>query len=173
LLLQRGAFDVSDTQLTAFALAFFSIGLVGHALVEIASRGFYALKNTLTPVVIGIAVMGVNILLSLLLIQPLAHGGLALANSVATLMEAAVLLWLLRSKLGGWEERRVAQTAARSLAATGVMALTVWLLLRIWQEWPQPLLTVVVGVVAVVVYGVIAWMLRAPELQTLRELAGR
>lgn len=101
LLFRRGAFDATAVALTAYALAFFAPGLVGHAVVEIAARAFYALKDTLTPVLVGVAVMTLNIVLSLLLIRPLAHGGLALANSLATLIEMVVLLALLRKRLVG------------------------------------------------------------------------
>ncbi len=99
LLFRRGAFDAAAVALTGSALAFFAPGLIGHVVVEIVARAFYALKDTLTPVLIGVAAMSLNIALSLLLIRPLAHGGLALANSLATLAEMGVLLLFLRRRL--------------------------------------------------------------------------
>jgi len=99
LLFRRGAFDAAAVALTGYALAFFAPGLIGHVVVEIVARAFYALKDTLTPVLVGVAAMTLNIALSLLLIRPLAHGGLALANSLATLAEMGVLLLFLRRRL--------------------------------------------------------------------------
>ncbi len=173
LLLERGAFDSFDVDMTAFALAFFALGLVGHAVVEIAARGFYALKDTLTPVLVGVAAMAANVLLSLLLIRPLAHGGLALANSAATLAEAGVLLWLLRARLGGWDEKRVGRSLVSTLAAAGVMAAIVFALLRLGAGWSQSAQAVIIGGLAVVIYAGAAWLFKSPEVKGLRGLVRR
>ncbi len=105
LLLERGAFSDASTDLVAWALLWYAAGLVGHAILEIVVRGFYAMKDTRTPVLIGAFAMGVNLLLSLLLsalfnrIGWAPHGGLALANSLATAMESLALIIILRKKL--------------------------------------------------------------------------
>ncbi|RME43235.1 MAG: murein biosynthesis integral membrane protein MurJ [Chloroflexi bacterium] len=173
LLLERGAFDAQATRMTGYALAFYAPGLVGHAVVEIAARGFYALKDTRTPVLVGVAAMSANVVLSLALVGPLAHGGLALANSLATLAEMAALLWLLRRRLGGWQERSVGQSALRTLAATVLMAGWIVLLLNRLPAWPGPVLALVVGTSAAVGYGLSAWALHAPELRSLPALLRR
>jgi putative peptidoglycan lipid II flippase len=173
LLLERGAFDAHATEMTAYALAFFAIGLVGHAVVEITARGFYALKDTITPVTVGVTAMIGNVLLSLLLIKPLAHGGLALANSTATLIEMAVLLWLLRGKLGGWRESQVGRSLLKTLAASAIMAASAALLLRVLGGWSRPVQAVVIGSIAVIVYVVAAWLLRSPEVRALPKLLRR
>ena len=58
--------------MTAYALAFFSFGLVAHSLLEVITRAFYALHDTWTPVKIGLLAMVINGALGLLLLQPLA-----------------------------------------------------------------------------------------------------
>jgi len=60
LLYQRGAFDFNSTNLVAWALLWYSAGLVGHAIVEILSRAFYSLHDTKTPVVIGVVAMSLK-----------------------------------------------------------------------------------------------------------------
>lgn len=128
LLLERGAFDAASTRATAWALGFFSLGLVGHAVVEIAARAFYALKNTKTPVLIGVAAMGLNIIFSILLLRGFAawgwapHGGLALANSLAVMLEMVALLWLIRRPLGGLAEPGLGQSLLKMGAAAALMA---------------------------------------------------
>ncbi len=96
-LFERGAFDAASTDLTAWALLFFGVGLAGHGAVEVLNRGFFALKDTRTPVLIGIVSMGLGIALAYVLMRPLAQGGLALGISLAVLLEA-VWLWLLLAR---------------------------------------------------------------------------
>ncbi|MBI4769781.1 MAG: murein biosynthesis integral membrane protein MurJ, partial [Chloroflexi bacterium] len=100
LLFERGAFDERSVMLVSWALLWYAVGLVGHSLVEILSRAFYALHDTRTPVAVGAVAMSLNVALSLLFARLferagwLPHGGLALANSLATALETAALLWL-------------------------------------------------------------------------------
>lgn len=122
LLLQRGDFTAESTAQTALALQFFAIGLFAHSGLEILTRAFYALHDTATPVRISIASVALNILLSIVLIQPLAQGGLALANSLATIVEMFVLLWLLSARLGGLE-RALLFSGVKMTIGSVVMAL--------------------------------------------------
>lgn len=122
MLLERGEFGKTSTAAVAYALAFYAWGLVGHAVVEIAARAFYSLHDTRTPVLIGVGAMALNILLSLVLMGPLLHGGLALATTIATLVEMVVMLLLLRRRLGGLEERRLQRAVLRSVLVSGLMA---------------------------------------------------
>jgi putative peptidoglycan lipid II flippase len=129
-LFERGAWTRVDSAATAWALAFLAIGVAGHALLELLARAFYALADTRTPVIVGIGAMIANIALSLVFIRfvgdpnDLARGafaGLALANALTTLVEAGVLWWLLRRRIGSLDERRVLSSAGRAaLAALGM-----------------------------------------------------
>ncbi|MBX3052333.1 MAG: murein biosynthesis integral membrane protein MurJ [Caldilineaceae bacterium] len=131
LLFQRGSFSLESSQSVAFALQFYALGLVAHSVVEIVVRAFYALHDTLTPVVIGVGAMTLNILFSLLWIGWLGYGGLALANSAATAVEMVVLVWLLGRRLGRVDLQALLPGLLRSgLAAVG-MAGALWL----WLGW--------------------------------------
>lgn len=108
LVLGYGEWTDAATLATATALAYFAIGIPGHAALEILSRAFYALSDTRTPVMVGIVSMVANIILSLIFIRfigdpsSLTNGafiGLALANSLTTLVEAAALWGLLRRRM--------------------------------------------------------------------------
>ena len=173
LLLQRGAFDARDTQMTAYALGFFALGLVSHALVEVSARSFYALKDTKTPVIIGVVAMALNVLLSLILIKPLAIGGLALANATATTLEMTALLWMLRRKLGGWEERRVLASLARAAGASALMAGLVYALMcqipTLSLQWQA----IIFGSAAVVIYLLLSMLMKSPELSALPRMLRR
>ncbi|NOZ28748.1 MAG: murein biosynthesis integral membrane protein MurJ [Chloroflexi bacterium] len=130
LLLERGAFDERSTRAVAIALALYATGLVAHSVVEIVSRAFYALHDTWTPVWVGMAAMALNVVLSLLLIRPLAHGGLALANSLATTVEMLALIGFMHHRLGGVRVRPLARSALQA----GVAALLMGGLLWWWQR---------------------------------------
>lgn len=127
LLLERGAFGPEAATATAFALALYALGLPGHATIEIASRAFYAVRDTATPVRIAGAAAALNVGLSLLLMRtPFGFGGLALANALAASVEAMVLLALLHQRLGWLRSReffgffwRIAAGAAVLTVAAG------------------------------------------------------
>jgi putative peptidoglycan lipid II flippase len=135
LLYQRGEFTSHSTELVAWALLWYAAGLVGHNLVEILARAFYALHDTKTPVFVGIAAMSLNVVFSyifaalFLQIGWMPHGGLALANSLATGLEAAVLIIFIRRRLKGIEGRRILEAILQGGAAALVMmiALAIWL----------------------------------------------
>lgn len=135
-LFQRGEWSAVDTQATAWALGFFALGIAGHSLLEVLSRAFYALADTWTPVRVGVASMVSNIVLSVIFIQfigtegSLARGpfaGLALANSLTTLVEAAALWWLLTRRINGVHDRFVLTGALKTTITAILMGGVVWL----------------------------------------------
>ena len=128
-LLQHGAFSLDNATSTAVPLAFFAIGLTGLASVEILTRSFYALRDSKTPVIVSISQFILKIALSLLLINAAGWGlqwglgGLALSTSIAGLLEAFALLWLLQERIEGLELRNLSLFAARVLLASLAMGL--------------------------------------------------
>ena len=165
-LFERGAFDAASTELTAWALLFFAVGLAGHGAVEVLNRGFFALKDTRTPVLIGIVSMGLGIVLAFLLMRPLAQGGLALGISLAVLLEA-VWLWLLLA-------RRVPDFTFLTgmlplllctLLAAGVSGALQWLVPL--SSTPAVVRLVLYGTVLIWVYVLSALLLGVPEARTV------
>jgi putative peptidoglycan lipid II flippase len=181
ILLERGNFTAESTAAVAYALQFFALGLVAHALVEIIVRVFYALHDTLTPVIIGIGAMLLNILLSLWWIGWLGYGGLALANSIATGLEMIVLLALLGRRLGALPMRSIIASGLRSGLAAGVMGMAVW----VWLNWltgqPQWTIGLPTGwlaalgglVTALITYAGISFALGGEELRVVVSPLGR
>ncbi len=136
LLFQRGEFDIHSTELVAWALLWYTAGLIGHSVVEILSRAFYAMHDTKTPVSVGAAAMSLNLIFSVafsalfLRIGWAPHGGLALANSVATALETIGLLVLMRGRLNGLEGREILFGGGQAIAATLIMSLVLWVWLN-------------------------------------------
>jgi putative peptidoglycan lipid II flippase len=181
LVFQHGQFDATSTVGVASAMVFYALGLTGHATVEIVDRVFYARHDTRTPVMAAVLAVGVNISASLVLMQTgLTFRGLALANSVAALVEASVLLRFITVRMPGLPIGRLATPALRILAASLVMAVPVaWLahqldpLLTPYGTPGEALLLVVCVGAGAVLYGLLSVAFRSDELHTLRRLLRR
>ncbi|MCI0395867.1 MAG: murein biosynthesis integral membrane protein MurJ, partial [Chloroflexi bacterium] len=136
-LFERGQFGAESTGFVAWALLFYSASLVGLAATEVISRAFYALEDTLTPVVAGglqlAAMIAGGLWLSNQLFPALGWlplGGLALAYSLSALLEVAALLWWLRRKMGGIDGRRLLDGLWRMALASLLAAGATWLVQR-------------------------------------------
>ena len=117
-LFQQGLFTAEDTQATAYALLFYCIGLFAYSAIQLLNRVFYSLQDTKTPVAIGILTIVVNIVLNYLLIKPLAHGGLALAYSLAGIVNMVGLLYILRKKIGAIDGKKMLISFIQTLAVS-------------------------------------------------------
>lgn len=124
---QHGVFDYRATVLTAWALLFFSLGIVTGSVRDLVGRAFWSQQNTVTPMLIGITSVGVNIAIDLALIRPLALGGLAVGTAAAALVNSSLLLLTLKKRLGSIGAGRLLSSFLRVALATGVTGLVaVW-----------------------------------------------
>jgi putative peptidoglycan lipid II flippase len=168
-ILERGSFTHDSTIMVAWVLLWYAAGLVGHSVIEVVYRAFYALQNTRTPVLVGATAMGLNVALSFLFREIFASlgwmplGGLALANSLATALEMGGALYLMRRRLKGLggEDLAIglAQAAGGSLAMTG--GLVAWLAAT--QALPNSLIAFGGAVIGAGIYGLAMIVLRVPE----------
>jgi len=129
------AFTVNDAHQAGLALVAYGVGLLGLLAIKVLAPAFYAREQMAMPVKISVVALLVNLLLAVILIEPLAHVGLAFAVSGAALLNA-LLLWLgLRymkfyTPQAGWW-RLLLQTV---LAAAG-MAVLLWWVLQQQGDW--------------------------------------
>ncbi len=168
LLFQRGKFDARSTDMVAWALLWYTVGLVGHSVVEILSRAFYALHDTRTPVIVGTIAMSLNIVFSFAFsalfssLGWMPHGGLALANSFATALEMTALFVLMRRRLKGIDGKNILRGFAQSALGTLAMSFVILLWMRAQGSiWLIGLGGVTLGVV---VYVLAIWAMKVPEL---------
>jgi putative peptidoglycan lipid II flippase len=173
MLLERGEFTARSTQLTSVALACYAFGLIGHSVVEIVARAFYALHDTRTPVGIGIGAMALNVALSVILRERLALSGLALANSLATTIEMLLLCWFLGRRLEGLAWGGLGLVTVKSGLAAATMALVLAFMSRAGQDMRVVLLGLLGLAIGGAVYLVAAMLLRMPEVAFIRRLALR
>ncbi len=124
---QSGQFSGLSTRLVADPLAFLAIGLAWYGLVEVLTRVFYAMHDTVTPVVTGVAIIIVNVILGKILVDHVGYVGLALSLSVSTGIEALALAAVLRKRLGrfppsfgAWLGRVAIASAVMALASEAI-----------------------------------------------------
>lgn len=98
LLFERGRFDATSTTRTSFVLVCYAATVAAASVYHVVTRAFYSLKDTRTPVMVGAAMVALNLALNLALVWPLKEAGLALATSISTTCNVVVLLAILKKK---------------------------------------------------------------------------
>lgn len=167
------------TQMAAWALLWYALGLPFHSLLEVVVRAFYALKDTRTPVMVGAAAMLLNIGASFALSAWFARlgwlpvGGLALANSLATLLEVSTLMLILRRRLNGLGGGAVGGAVLQAGLGSLGMAAAVWGWLALAGGLPGWALVPGAAAVGALAYAACALLLRVPEGQTVVRYARR
>lgn len=127
-LYMRGKFGSAATIGTADALMFYSVGIWSMVGVRVITATFYSMQDTRTPVKIAAVAVLTNILLSVILMGPMRHNGLAFANALASGVNFMLLFFFLRRKLGGLGTRRIALSFAKTFFAAALMGFAGWYL---------------------------------------------
>ena len=126
LILERGSFGPGDTTATAAALMCYAPGLLGYGIVKIASPAFYALRDSRTPVIVSALSVAINVALNLALVRVAGFRGLALGTAIAATVNALLLLWLLRGRIGSLDGRRNGRAFLLITIASVMMGLAAW-----------------------------------------------
>ncbi len=125
LVFERGAFDSNASEMTAVALMFTALGLLGFSLRDVFSRAFYALQDTKTPMINGSIAVVINIVLDLLLAGPLKVGGLALATSISGVTASMLLFIALYKRIGDFGIKEIGVTFGKIIASAVLMGIFV------------------------------------------------
>ncbi len=179
---QYGAFTAAASERTSSALVFFALGLGGHIIVHVLARTFYAMQDTKTPVKWAIVAVAINVPLMAWLVGPMGIEGLALAMSIAAVIEVLGLLWSLHRRIESVEEAAILRSLGRAAVAGVAAALFMLGGLTLIEGSLGGFLDNIVGRLLALlvlsaaggaVYLVIAAALRAPELAQLRDILRR
>ena len=179
LLFQGAEFTAADTKATAFALGFYSLGLFAQSGIQVITRVYYSLNDTVTPVLTGVATVVLNVLLNLFFLSQtnLAHGGLALAFSISGIFNFFALVFFLRRKIGAMGGGKIAWSFMKTAIASLGMGLGV-----IWATGliqPKVNLSSTLGqlievgggiAVGLLVYFVAAYLMGMEELELVLDL---
>lgn len=180
LLFERGAFDAASTRRAGLALACLAPGLVAFSSVNVLARGFYALGDLQTPMKISLVCLGLNVVFTFWLVQSFRQGGLGLANTLTSTLNAALLLYAFRRKMPKLEFSPLARAALRLLPAALVAGATAGGLAWAWRRGVgQPNLLANLGAVFVPAaaasacyFALTRWM-NVPAARELLDLATR
>lgn len=171
LLFERGKFTADDTQATAVALLYYTLGLSAIASVRIIVPVFYSLKDTITPVKCAAASVGINLVCSILFMKPLQHGGLALATTLSAAFNLSLLILLLRKRIGKMNWRHILNATGKVCVASAAMGLCCapFAGLATQRAW-------ILGIVilsGIGVFGACAWIIKAQELRFLYDILAK
>jgi putative peptidoglycan lipid II flippase len=182
ILFQRGQFTYEAATGTVYALLFYSSGLWAFVGVRVVVSTFYSLQDTKTPLKIAILSVLTNIFFSIILMGPLKHGGLALANAIASAINFIVLFSLLRVKLGRLDGRNIVRSFIKTSIASSVMGLIGWFIIRgdmwcaperctLWMESGKTIekTGILIGIIilCIAVYFLIMHLMKSEELKYL------
>lgn len=176
LVYQRGEFGASDTRLVASTLFFFAFGIAVSGCSGLLTRGFFSLEKPWTPTMIAFANLGFNALFNWILIKPFDLGGIALSTTAVSTLTFLALFYLLRRRLGHLDGRAIIRTF---LVAVLLSALAIPVSYLCWYLLDQRLGTSLLAQIASiglsfatasVVYMLLAWAARMPELGLFRKL---
>ncbi len=134
-LYMRGKFGAAAVTGTADALMFYAVGIWSMVGVRVITATFYSTQDTRTPVKIAAVAVLTNILLSLALMGPMRHNGLAFANALASGVNFLLLFYFLRRKLGGLGTRKIAVSFAKTFFAAALMGFAGWFLAGRSATW--------------------------------------
>ena len=138
LVFHHGRFAEADDAVgrTAWVASLYALGLWSYSANHILTRAFYAMENIRTPRRVAMLAAGLNLAANLILVWPLAEGGLALATVLSAVFQTAVLARLLGRRSAHLDWRAVAASAGRTLLATAAMGVAVYAAM----QWAFPLL---------------------------------
>ncbi|MBI5479406.1 MAG: murein biosynthesis integral membrane protein MurJ [Deltaproteobacteria bacterium] len=180
LLFEHGRFTAADTEATAAALLFYSLGLFAYSAVKALAPAFYALERPRVPVVASLAAVAANLALNLSLYPVLKFRGLALGVAAAAVVNAGVLFAAFQRRYGGLLRRDLAVMLAKVSAAAVLMGVVVWGSARFLERavgtrglGAAALVALVPVVVGVLAYGAACLALRVPEVDAARRVLAR
>jgi putative peptidoglycan lipid II flippase len=178
LVFQRGDFAPSQTPVVAGALAAFAIGLTFNGAMLMLNRGFFSLQLPWIPTFVALANLALNVVLDLVFYR-LGVWGIPLATSVVNVAGTALLLVLMRRRLGGIEFATTGRAFALiTLAAAALAAASYGIWWALDETFGRGLAGQLVSVLSAIaaggaVYLAACRLLGVREIEALLSLRGR
>ena len=162
ILFERGAFDQYSTAITSSALLFYSIGLFAFGGIKILVSAFHSMQDTKTPVKVAAGCLVINAVLNIILMFPMKVAGIALASSIAALVNFSLLFWIMHKRIGGMVHELQSFATRIILAAFAAGLITRWL----WPIVPELndiVRLIIVPTIGTIVYAAVSYYLNVPQ----------
>jgi putative peptidoglycan lipid II flippase len=179
LIFQHGHFTAFDTDQTASALIFYTLGLFAYSGVKVVVPVYYALNDTRYPVIGSFLAVGTNFLFVFMTLSVLQHRAIALATSLSMILNFMFLSTVLYFKVEGYPLRKIVLCVVKICLASGIMGLVIYFLaMRLNSLLYIDMVSRLFGLLLVItagllVYGGIIYLLQVPEFQELLAHAQR
>ena len=121
LMFQHGAITAADAGLIARSAMIYAGAIWAFSLLQIVNRAYYAVHDTVTPLVMSVVNIVINLVVEIPLLWVMGESGMAVGTVVSFAVQAAVMLWLLDRKIGGLHLRKTVKPVLKMLAATAAM----------------------------------------------------
>jgi len=173
LLFERGRFTSQATELTNWALLFYSTGIVAYAGVKVVASAFYSMQDTRTPVKIASIAMVTNIVLNLILMRFLEVGGLALATAIASFLNLSILIFYLRKRIGRLGGKKVLRSLWKIILASSIMAIACIYSSRLLARIDKLMQVAGTIVICSGIYFLVAYLLHCDEIKYVGKIIAR
>jgi putative peptidoglycan lipid II flippase len=176
---EAGRFNARDAHFTALTLSIIALGLPAYVLVKVLTPGFYARRDTATPVKTAVVVLIVNVILNFALIPPFGIGGLAAAVALSSWLNCTILYVLLHRRGHFRIEKWLASRLIRQLIAAAAMTAALIAIRTGLAGWFNGSFAQrLAGVLAIVgggmiVYFPLVWILGGTDREELKALLKR
>lgn len=173
-------FSWADTVLTGRTVAFLAAGLAAQSVILLLVRGFYAFKDTKTPMFVSLITVLINVSLSVLFIRvmSLEVWSLGLSYAVSTNISLFLLLYFLSQKVSGFPSRDLFMPAFKMLVAAFIAAIALYVPIKALDQLVFDttrtvnllILTGLASIFGLIVYVILVWLLKVKELTTFVNL---
>ncbi len=171
---ERGAFTEDSTRITATALFYYSIGMVGYGTCEVLNKSFYAISDGKTPMLVSLVGILVNFLTAWLLagVLKMGVGGLALASAVSSLGMAGLLLYRMNRSRKGSVTAGFLRNLGKMLVSGGIATVLAGWIYRLTDPMGIGMMMTLIRLVvsalpACGAYLGIGWLLGIEELRNI------
>ena len=165
---ERNAFTRNDTIIVAALLTAYAPNNIFQSIVDVVDRGFYAVGDSKTPVIVVLIQQFLNVIFNLVLIKFFGIEGLAYATVLSTAIGTVLMLFQFRKKFGSFNFKSSLISLVKISLATVVMALVAYFTNKALAGVAPRIVALFVAIIlAMIVYGFLILLARIPEVMDM------
>lgn len=168
LVFERNAFTPEDTIAVSSLLMSYAPFVIFQSISDVVDRGFYAVGDSKTPVIIVVIQQGFNILFNIIFIKFYDINGLAIATVVSTFIGSILMIYKFRDNFGSFKFKTALLSILKIVIATAAMGLIANFMYKLLENNMPHVVAVLLAIfIAAIVYGFLILIARIPEVMEL------